>query len=196
MAIRLESERLILKSFEKADAKSYFDLLMRNYDFFKPWSPEYGTGYKDYELHIPVVERDEKNTETGTGIKFGMYKSEDTSVMIGTCAVSSIVRGPFLSCFLGYRVDENENGKGYATEAINTVVKYVFDELKLHRIEANIMPRNNASIKTIEKCGFTCEGESKKYLQINGVWEDHLHYVILNDAIENIVKESTQPKTN
>ena len=60
----------------------------------------------------------------------------------------------------------------------------MFTEKRLHRIEANIIPRNIASIKAIEKAGFIYEGISKKYLNINGVWEDHLHYVLLNSEIE------------
>jgi ribosomal-protein-alanine N-acetyltransferase len=64
------------------------------------------------------------------------------------------------------------------------VVEYAFNELKLHRIEANIIPRNAGSIRAVEKAGFTCEGTSKKYLQINGVWEDHAHYVRLNEKVE------------
>lgn len=180
----LKTDRLVLRSIAKADAKAYYDMLMRNFDFFKPWSPAYGTGYRDYELHVPIVEQHEKNAAAGTGIKFGVYKKEDELTMIGTCALSNIVKGPFLSCFMGYRIDEKENGKGYATEAIKAVVNFAFSELKLHRVEANIISRNIGSIRAVEKSGFTFEGTSKKYLQINGVWEDHDHYVILNDKLE------------
>ncbi len=52
------------------------------------------------------------------------------------------------------------------------------------RIEGNIMPRNRASIAVVEKCGFVREGISRKYLKINGVWEDHVHDVVLNEAME------------
>ncbi len=70
------------------------------------------------------------------------------------------------------------------TEAIVKMVAIAFEKLSLHRIEANIIPRNTRSIRTVEKAGFEYEGISKKYLKINGVWEDHVHMVILNEAME------------
>jgi ribosomal-protein-alanine N-acetyltransferase len=60
----------------------------------------------------------------------------------------------------------------------------MFGEYGLHRIEANIMPRNAASLRVVEKAGFHREGLAKKYLKINGVWEDHIHMVLLNDRME------------
>lgn len=70
------------------------------------------------------------------------------------------------------------------TETVNEVVRYAFESLGLHRIEGNIMPRNKASIGVVEKCGFVNEGTSRKYLKINGVWEDHIHFVKINEAME------------
>lgn len=58
------------------------------------------------------------------------------------------------------------------------------ERLELHRIEGNVMPVNRASRAVLERCGFVCEGASRKYLKINGVWEDHLHYVLLNESAE------------
>ena len=87
-----------------------------------------------------------------------------------------------MSCYLGYKLDREHIRKGYMTEALREGIKWMFHKEKLHRIEANIMPRNEASIKTVEKLGFVYEGISKSYLNINGVWEDHIHMVLLNDA--------------
>ena len=104
--------------------------------------------------------------------------------VIGSIALSNVVTGAFWSCFLGYKLDQEHGGRGYMTEAVKAVVEYGFETLKLHRIEANIMPRNAASIAVVTKCGFEYEGTARKYLKINGVWEDHAHYVVLNEAVE------------
>jgi len=116
-------------------------------------------------------------------VRFWLFKKEDQMLEkpLGTLALTNIIRGVFKSCFLGYKMDEDEINKGYMTEAIKALVKIAFSELNLHRIEANIMPRNERSIRVVEKCGFINEGLAKKYLKINGIWEDHYHMVILNE---------------
>ena len=65
-------------------------------------------------------------------------------------------------------------------EALRAAIVIIFKELKLHRIEANIMPRNRHSMNLVKKLGFEYEGLAKKYLKINGKWEDHIHMTILN----------------
>ena len=84
------------------------------------------------------------------------------------------------SCWLGYYLGQEHNGRGYTTEAIRLVLDYAFRDLKLHRIEAGVMPHNAGSIRVLEKVGFEREGLSKKNVRINGEWEDHLHLAIIN----------------
>ncbi|EHL04332.1 hypothetical protein HMPREF0322_05026 [Desulfitobacterium hafniense DP7] len=67
------------------------------------------------------------------------------------------------------------------TQAVCAVADFAFSDLHLHRIEGNIMPRNQASLRVLEKCGFVNEGMSKKYLKINDIWEDHVHMVLINE---------------
>jgi ribosomal-protein-alanine N-acetyltransferase len=70
------------------------------------------------------------------------------------------------------------------TLAIKQTVDFAFNTLSLHRIEANVMPHNIASLKVLEKNNFNKEGLAKKYLKINGKWEDHIHMVLLNELID------------
>lgn len=67
-------------------------------------------------------------------------------------------------------------------EALQAVIDYAFKQMKLHRIEANIMPANTRSIQLVKSLGFEEEGLAKKYLKINGHWQDHIHYVLLNGS--------------
>ncbi len=67
--------------------------------------------------------------------------------------------------------------------SVAMLIKYAFEELGLHRIEANVMPKNKASLRVLEKNHFVNEGISKYYLNINGVWEDHIHMVKINYAM-------------
>lgn len=179
--VKLETERLILKSLGKSDAGAYYNFLMRNADFLKQWNPAYSSDFFELSHHVKKFEQLEKETSEGRYIKFGVYKKDNLTAIIGSVSFSGIIKGPFKSCFLAYQMDELENGKGYATEAVRSGIDYIFNEMKLHRTEANVIPRNTASIRVVEKLGFAFEGLSKKYLQINGVWEDHNRYVLLND---------------
>jgi len=160
----------------------YFDFLKRNAEFFRKWSPKYEEGYFDKGYHKKNLEKIENETGEGRMVKFGVLLKQNNSKIIGIVEFSNIIKGPFQSCFLGYMMDEKENGKGYTTEAIRKTIDYGFKEINLHRIEANIIPHNTASIRVVEKLGFQLEGYSRNYLQINGKWEDHLHYVLLNDS--------------
>ena len=179
-----ESERLILRSLIINDAEELFQFRTRNAEFFKPWSPTYPEDYFNPDYHRKNLIQIESDVLKGILVQFGVYLKTDPKKMIGSVVFSNIIMGPFRSCYLGYRIDKDELNKGYASEAIKAGSKYMFTDKKLHRIEANIIPRNIASIKAIEKAGFVYEGISKKYLNINGVWEDHLHYVLLNNEIE------------
>lgn len=89
--------------------------------------------------------------------------------------------GNFKSCYMSYKLDRYEINKGYMTEAVKKVVEIMFNEYNLHRIEVNIVPRNKRSLKVVQKLNFEEEGYSKRYLEINGKWEDHVHFAIYND---------------
>ena len=84
---------------------------------------------------------------------------------------------------LGYRLRHAAWGRGYATEGGRELVRYGFDDLGLHRVEANVMPRNAASRKLLRRLGFIEEGLARQYLRIAGVWEDHIRHTRLSGAI-------------
>lgn len=92
--------------------------------------------------------------------------------------LSNVVRGAWGNCTIGYFVDHGRNGLGYATEAVGLAVRFAFDHAGLHRVQAAVMPRNVRSIRVVEKNGFRYEGLARRYLQIDGRWEDHNIYAI------------------
>ncbi|HYZ81363.1 MAG TPA: GNAT family protein, partial [Solirubrobacteraceae bacterium] len=80
----------------------------------------------------------------------------------------------FQSANVGYWVAEAHNGQGVATRALGLVCERAFTEIGLHRIEAGTLPDNYASQRVIEKNGFVRIGLAPRYLQIAGVWSDHI----------------------
>jgi [ribosomal protein S5]-alanine N-acetyltransferase len=184
MNIELETDWLILKSLDDSYSKTVLQYYIKNTDFFRPWVPEYISDYFTEQYHLKKLSWYKKEIDAGNMIKLWMFRKDNSEKIIGDIALSNITPGPFLSSYLEYRLDENENGNGYMREAVIRIADYAFNELNLHRIEANIMPVNSRSRNLVEKLGFVNEGISKKYLKINGKWEDHIHYVLLNEKLE------------
>jgi ribosomal-protein-alanine N-acetyltransferase len=178
-----ETERLQLKVLDESYAEVVLDYYLRNKMFLHQWDPLreeefYTKQYQEEQLHKDIL-----NMENGSSLRLWIFKKQDNNRTIGTIAFNNIVRGAFLSCFLGYKLDKDEINKGYMTEAGKKGIDIMFNEYGLHRIEGNIIPRNTPSLRVAEKLGFYNEGLAYKYLKINGKWEDHIHMVLLNDNV-------------
>jgi [ribosomal protein S5]-alanine N-acetyltransferase len=104
-------------------------------------------------------------------------KTDDA--IVGSINLSQIFRGGFQSAYMGYQVGAPFARQGYMTEALELVLRYAFNRLKLHRLEANIQPHNVASIALVKRAGFIKEGFSKRYLKIGGRWRDHERWTML-----------------
>lgn len=183
MAKAYETDNLVLRVIDGSRAGQALDYYMRNRDFLEEWEAAKGEDFYTVEYHKNQLDRDHDAIENGAALRLWIYKKDDDSKIIGAVALNNIVRGAFLSCHLGYKLDKDEINKGYVTEAIRKTVEIAFNELGLHRIEANIMPKNTRSLRVVEKLGFYNEGLAYKYLKINGKWEDHIHMVLLNDKV-------------
>ena len=101
--------------------------------------------------------------------------------IVGTVCISSILFGSVKSCYLSYKISADCQGRGYATEAVKEVINFAFNILRLHRIESYVMPRNTKSLRVMEKLNFETEGISRRCLEVNGVWEDHIRFSLLNE---------------
>jgi ribosomal-protein-alanine N-acetyltransferase len=99
--------------------------------------------------------------------------------VVGSASLTQIVRGNFRSAYLGYYVGERYAGRGYMTEALRLLLGHAFGGLKLHRVEANIQPGNQASVALVKRAGFIKEGYSRRYLKICGRWRDHERWAII-----------------
>ena len=102
-------------------------------------------------------------------------------------------RGPFQNAYVGYWIGEEFAGRGYIPEALVVLVRFAFEDLKLHRIQVAIIPRNSNSRRVVEKLALREEGVAERYLEINGIWEDHLRYAMTaeewDQRREQLVKE-------
>lgn len=118
-----------------------------------------------------------KSCDTPSNQQHLVCRREDDQI-VGMVNLGQIFHGPFRNCYMGYWIGKRYTGLGYTTEAVRLVLRRAFMELKLHRVEANVIPDNAPSIALAERVGFRREGYSPKYLKIAGRWQDHVRYAM------------------
>jgi len=106
---------------------------------------------------------------------------ESTDEIVGFYHISEIVKGCFCSAYLGFAAFEPNHGKGYMSQGIKLLLQIAFEDINLHRLEANIQPDNLASKNLVQRAGFHKEGYSVGYLKIGNEWRDHERWAIIND---------------
>ncbi|MBA2874706.1 GNAT family N-acetyltransferase [Thermaerobacillus caldiproteolyticus] len=181
-----ETNRLILRELDETFALTVLNYYQRNKDFLKEWEAEKPEDFFTLEYQSERLKKDIELTKSGHILKLWLFHKDDKDFArtIGCISFSNIVRSILQSCILGYKLDKDELNKGYITEALRKGIKIIFNEYQLHRIEAPIMLRNEASIRVVKKLGFENEGIAKKLLKVNGKWEDHMRWVLLNDEMQ------------
>lgn len=175
---------LVLMPAEESLAGALCDYFRRNREFLTDYMPAWTESFFTERTQLESIRGHMENAKNRTGYRYYIMPKEEKGKIIGTIGLNNVVWGSFLSCFMGYMLDEAYINRGYMTQAVDAVANTAFNEIGLHRIEANIMPKNARSLRVAEKCGFVREGMSKKYLCINGVWEDYVHMVKLNENME------------
>ncbi|MGV9327128.1 GNAT family N-acetyltransferase [Streptosporangium sandarakinum] len=142
------------------------------------------------ELHLPWMQlpatADDfrswmRRFDDGANLGF-LIRVRETGAVAGTVNINSIIRGRYQGASLGYAAFAPSAGRGYMTEGLTAVLRHAFDDLRLHRLEANIQPANEASLALARRLGFRYEGLSPAYLYIDGAWRDHERWAITAPA--------------
>ncbi len=178
----LETKRLILRPASMGLTRAALEFYRKNADALQPVEPTHGEDFLTFGVQWDMMRHDTAMANRLTGVRYWMFSKDDPKTAIGCVCLSGVVYGAFRSGTLAYKVDKELRRQGYAKEALRAVIRLAFEGLDLHRLEANIMPRNEASLALVRSCGFRMEGLSPRYLQINGVWEDHVHMALLNEG--------------
>jgi len=178
----LFGKRVLLRSLESGDFQKWQEVRRRNAEWLTRWEPRRLPGTADvvedaqaFRVRCSARQRDR---QLGTGYGLGMFVDGEFA---GEINVNSVQRGPFQSCYIGYWIDQAKAGNGYTPEGVVVVMRYAFEELHLHRVQAAIVPRNTASRRVVEKLELREEGLAERYLEIDGVWEDHIRYAMTSE---------------
>jgi [ribosomal protein S5]-alanine N-acetyltransferase len=168
--------RVVLTPLTYSDAAEFIELMRLSRGFHRPWSAPPA----DAEAYEAYMERAASDDFEAFGVRL-----IETGALVGYLELSQIVRGRFQSAYLGYNAGAPYAGQGYMREGMELLLRHAFEELKLHRIEANIQPGNAASVALARGAGFRREGFSPRYLKIGGRWRDHERWAILAEEWRN-----------
>jgi ribosomal-protein-alanine N-acetyltransferase len=175
--------RVLLRPLRVDDWEAWRDVRIRCQQWLEQWEPRPEFGSSD-----PVADREafrarcgawERQRHFDAAYGFGLFLNNGR--FAGEVSLGSVQRGPFQMGYIGYWVDEALAGHGYVPEGVVLLMRYAFEVLDLHRLEAAIVPRNVASRRVAEKLGMRDEGTAVQFLQIQGVYEDHVRYAITAD---------------
>ncbi len=150
------------------DKEKFISAMQRSRSLHHPWVKA-PTNPKEFDEYFQRYQQ--ANQES-----FLVCNEEEN--IVGVFNVSEIVRGLFQNAYLGFYAVSDFSGKGYMSAGLKLVLARIFNELKLHRIEANIQPDNVQSIQLIKKNGFRYEGFSPRYLKIDNEWRGHEHWAM------------------
>ncbi|MFM7616223.1 MAG: GNAT family N-acetyltransferase [Actinomycetes bacterium] len=178
----LDGPRVALRPLRDTDFEAWRDVRSANREWLEPWEPlpEFGTpdALADRGGFRARCQAWDRQRQFDAAYGYGIFLG---AALIGEVSLGSVQRGPFQSAYVGYWMDEAHAGRGFTPEAVVLTLRYGFEHLALHRIEAAIVPRNTASRRVAEKLGMRDEGNARGLLQIRGVFEDHVRYAMLSE---------------
>lgn len=175
---KVKGEHIYLRILQEEDVYRFTQMLIQNRVYWSLFEPRFSASYYTIDAQRERIQRSLQQYEKGREYNFGIFERA-TDRLVGHLSLYEVKRLPFSSAFVGYSMDERFSGKGYATEAVRLSTRYAFRQLKLHRIEAYVSPRNTGSIRVLENNYFRREGLLKQLIYINGTWEDHYLYALL-----------------
>lgn len=170
---------LVMRPLKRSDRDQWRAVRTANSRWLSPWEAttpavpgQVRAGGMTFGQYVAAQNRSAKD---GEALPFALVVDGQ---LVGQLSVSSIYYGSLRGASIGYWVSESVAGRGIVPTAVAMAVDYCFFELHLHRIEINIRPENQASLRVVEKLGLRDEGVRRAFLHINGQWADHRTFAI------------------
>lgn len=184
---RLAHAEVAVRPLEARDGAAWSELRLRNERWLAPWEgrppSQPVASWRDRNspaVFAVMLRQQRKQARAGLLLPFAVTVD---GRLAGHVTVSGVTRGAFDSAHVGYWVDERVAGRGVTTTALALVLDHCFGPIGLHRIEANVRPENAASLRVLDKLGFTAEGSHRRYLFIDEAWRDHLAFALLVEDV-------------
>lgn len=184
MFSEFQTERLTLRPLTKTDRTAFVRFHTVSREHLRPWSPAMPDIPLE-EFFEVQLERTHRTHRIGTGLRL-IAIDRFSSQMAGTFNLNNIIRGVFESADAGWTISADLIGRGLATEGVTALLDIAFAPtntpthgLGLHRVQANIIATNAASLRVAHKCGFRIEGVGVAMLKIADEWQDHIMHAKL-----------------
>lgn len=161
------------------DWRMWAEVRAESREFLEKWEPTWpadALSRLGFRRRIRLYQRDAR---ADLAYAFFIF-SNDGNQLMGGITFSNVRRGVTQSASAGYWVGRRYARQGVMAAAISLTLDWAFGEMGLHRIEAACLPENQPSADLLRKCGFTEEGYARRYLRIDGRWQDHLLFAILD----------------
>jgi ribosomal-protein-alanine N-acetyltransferase len=169
----LRSDRLVLRVPTMSDHPEWAALREKSRGFLEPWEPLWPGDDLTKAAFRRRVKRYHSEVSEGSTYPFLLFDLKNRQ-MLGGITLAQVRRGVTQAGTIGYWMGMPHAGRGHMTEAVRLVAGFAFETLRLHRLEAACLPTNGASMRLLEKVGFTREGLARSYLCIAGTWRDHV----------------------
>jgi ribosomal-protein-alanine N-acetyltransferase len=174
----IEGDGVYLREPQMSDYAAWSALRAESRDFLEPWEPRWPRDELDRNTYRRRIRYYYRDARQDLGYAFFLFRTSDNA-LIGGLTLSNIRRGVSQTCSLGYWVGAPYARQGYMTRGVRAVTWFVFEVLRLHRLEAACLPGNTASAALLTRSGFQYEGLARRYLKINGTWQDHWLFALL-----------------
>lgn len=174
----LQGEFVFLRYPDVTDWDEWSKLRDRSRDFLTPWEPLWPVDDLTRTAFRRRLRRYQRDIRDDAAYPFFIFRKSDRA-LVGGITVSNVRRGVTQACSVGYWTGEAYARHGYMRDALRAVVRHAIRDLGFHRVEAACLPDNHASKSLLKQTGFTEEGYARKYLRINGAWQDHILFGIV-----------------
>ena len=178
---------MLLRVLTSDDASEFTRVLGVSRAEWAPWTPSAPAGSSDADIFEQELDRAVRGREAGTHLRLAGFL--DDGRLVGLFSLNEIVRGPFQSAYAAWSVSADRMRQGLGTEGVRALLDIAFDDppggLGLHRVQANVIPRNAPSLRIAEKVGLRREGLALRYLRIAGNWEDHVMLAVTREEREH-----------
>ncbi len=163
-----------------ADYAAWAELRAMSRQHLTVWEPQWARDELTRSSFRRRLRQYQRELREDLGYAFFVFRQGD-SKLLGGLSISNIRRGVAQAASVGYWIGAPHVRQGYMTDAVKAAVPFAFDSLGLHRLEAACLPHNTPSMRVLEKAGFRREGMARRYLKINGTWQDHDLFALLQE---------------